>query len=113
MSAAVSMTLPGGRVVLGWWRALASLEPRRLWFAHLVLHRVEALVEVTSIPPLAALARSLLTQLARPGQTATLPDLATSLSLDAGLARLLVRDLATQGLVGLRPDDQGVELTTA
>src|SRR5438067_777838 len=30
MSARAAMSLPGGRVILGWWCELASLEPRRL-----------------------------------------------------------------------------------
>jgi hypothetical protein len=106
------MTLPGGRVVLGWWRALQALGPRRLWFAHLVLHRVEALVEVASLAPLSALARSLLTLLAGEANPLTPADLSATLALETGLARLLLRDLLSQGLVQLRPGEQAAEITS-
>jgi hypothetical protein len=47
MTAAPSLSLPGGRVLAGWWHDLAAHRPRQLWFAHLHCHRIEALAGVT------------------------------------------------------------------
>jgi hypothetical protein len=44
MTAVSSLVFPGGRVLAGWSRQLASLQPAQLWVGHLLLHRVEALV---------------------------------------------------------------------
>lgn len=53
------MALPPGRALLGWWRELAGLRPRRMYFAHLAVHRLEVLVEAGAARPLAALAAAL------------------------------------------------------
>jgi hypothetical protein len=112
MSAPPAMTMPGGRVVLGWWRDLAGLEPRRLWYAHLVLHQVEALVEASvPAPPLAALADALRSHLAdHPGPVPP-PRLAGDLALDARLLAEVLADLQTRGLAW--PDADGWRLTEA
>ena len=59
MSAPAVTSLPSGRAVLGWWRELSAQRPHRLWFAHLVLHRVEALVEIGPPAALAGLSEAL------------------------------------------------------
>jgi len=46
MTAAPALAFPGGRAVAGWWRQLASYQPRALWVGHLLFHRVEALVRL-------------------------------------------------------------------
>jgi hypothetical protein len=60
MTAATAPPWPGSRVLLGWWRELAPRQPRRLAFARLLLHRVEALVVVPGSQPLDPWQRALL-----------------------------------------------------
>ncbi|MBY0230612.1 MAG: hypothetical protein K2W96_15105 [Gemmataceae bacterium] len=64
MTGEVPLVLPGSRVLPGWWRDSAALAPVRLWYAHLVLHRVECLAEAAGQSPEAALAHALLGMLA-------------------------------------------------
>jgi hypothetical protein len=94
---AAPMTFPGSRVLLGWWRELAGLSPRRLWFAHLLLHRVEALVEAVADRPLDALTRGLLVLLARSGPTDA-HRLAAALAVDRPLLAELLGNLEAAGL---------------
>lgn len=47
MTAAAPLAFPGSRSLAGWWRQLAPWHPRSLAVAHLLLHRVEALVRQT------------------------------------------------------------------
>jgi hypothetical protein len=99
MSAPAAMTLPGGRVVLGWWRDLAGLEPRRLWFGHLVLHQVEAQVEaVVGAHPLAPLADALLARLVRQTGPVGPAVLAAELSIDSRLLEDVLANLEARGL---------------
>lgn len=91
------LPLPGSRVLLGWWRELASLAPRRFWLAQLPLHRVEVLGEVT--PPVGPrqLAAALLAVVAnRPGPV-SLAETARELALDPALAAALFDQLARDG----------------
>src|SRR5688572_7154408 len=60
MSADGPISLPGSRVLLGWWHELAPLRPRRLWYAHALLHRVEALIEAAGTSPLEQFQHALL-----------------------------------------------------
>src|SRR5262249_35580821 len=46
MMVSSSLAYPGSRSLAGWWRQLAPLHPRAVWLAHLLLHRVEALVRL-------------------------------------------------------------------
>jgi len=39
------LAFPGSRNLAAWWRQLADRQPHALWFGHLFLHRIEALVE--------------------------------------------------------------------
>lgn len=98
MSAASPLDLPPGRAAAGWWEVLARLNPQRVWFAHLVLHRLEVLVEVAH-PRLSPLARALLGLLAtHPGEV-DLPALAAALALPGDLTASLVAALVDEGLV--------------
>jgi hypothetical protein len=106
------MTLPGGRVVLGWWRDLARLAPRRLWFGHLILHHIEALVELSpGQRPLAPLADVLLAWLAHQGGAVPLVRLAHDLPQVSGLLPELLENLASRGLV--RQENDTWQLTEA
>lgn len=113
MTAAAAMTLPGSRALPGWWRDLGEHSPRRFWFAHLILHRVEALVEVTSPAPLSALARGLLAALAHASGPSTVGAVAAALSLDQEVARALAGSLVRDGLIEPTPNGQLGALTDA
>ena len=54
------MRLPGSDRLRSWWQSLAGYEPRRLWYAHLLLHRVEVLVELRGLSPAEQLLHALL-----------------------------------------------------
>ncbi len=99
MTAAAPMTLPGGRALAGWWRELAGQAPRRLWYGHLVLHHVEALVEVRQPSPLTGLARALLAFLARRGRPLGAAAVAAELDLEPNLAAALLGQLHQGGWV--------------
>ena len=43
---AVSRAFPAAPTIAAWWRRLASFQPRALWIADLLFHRVDALVSV-------------------------------------------------------------------
>ncbi len=60
MSAAFAPSWPGSRVLLGWWRELASRHPQQLWFSRLLLHRIESLIRVTHARSLDLWQRALL-----------------------------------------------------
>jgi hypothetical protein len=60
MSAALALSWPGSRVLLGWWQQLLARHPQQLWFSHLLVHRVEALVRVTQARALDLWQRALL-----------------------------------------------------
>jgi hypothetical protein len=92
-------SLPGSRAMLGWWRDLTGLRPHRLWFAHLLLHRVEVLVESVFTTPLAELGQALLGLLSAGKTCIDLPSLAGELHADTGLLAVLLTDLERSGLV--------------
>jgi hypothetical protein len=102
--------LPGSRILLGWWRELESLRPQRLWFAHLLLHHVEALTTVARLHPLDPFQAALLRALCLPpvGDCRENGDLAPSplarLGLDRQVLARLLHALAGAGLV--RPADR-------
>jgi hypothetical protein len=113
MTAAAAMTLPGSRALPGWWRELGEHSPRRFWFAHLVLHRVEALVEVVSPTPLSALARGLLGVLSHAGSPSHVATVAAALSLDQEMTAALAGSLVREGLIEPTPNGQLGALTDA
>jgi hypothetical protein len=106
------MTLPGGRVILGWWRELTGVRPIRLWYAHLLLYRVEVLVESARTGPLTLLARSLLPLLSGTAGPLRADAVATELKLDPALAGDLLRELARLGLAREAEKDRWEVLPT-
>lgn len=85
MSTAAAVTLPGSRVLPTWWREAGGWSPRRAWYAHLILHRVEALVELDQPSPLTGLARAMkpLVDGGLGGDLALEPELARALQAEA------------------------------
>ena len=91
MTSSVPFPLPPGRALSTWRRDLAAFRPRRLWLAHLLLHRVECLVRVARRRPLDPFRAALLGQLAanRPPE---------QLLVDRELLGHWLRDLSAEGL---------------
>jgi hypothetical protein len=110
MSAAASVTLPvtlpGGRVVQGWWRELAPWRPQRLYFAHLLLHRVEALLEEVSLHPLDTFEQALL-------RTLSLPPPRPNLHVERPVLTRLLDELSARGLIRFSDPARQAELTPA
>jgi hypothetical protein len=97
MTAGSPLVFPGGRVVAGWWRQLAPSHPRGLWLGHFLLHRVEALLEVTHAAGLDRFNRLLLRALAlAPNQT--VPDLDARLHLGPQVLGRALSQLQAEGL---------------
>jgi hypothetical protein len=57
---------PGGRVLAGWWKQLATWRPQSLWIGSIALERVEALCSVHQDEPLGPLDDVLLANLEVP-----------------------------------------------
>jgi hypothetical protein len=94
---------PSSRHLLGWWRELADLGPRRLWVCRLGVHRVEALAAVGRREPLDPLGRALLRflslfPLSKPGDAPW-----SRLLVDGPLLDRLLRGFAARGLVEAPP----------
>lgn len=111
------MTLPGARALTSWWRDLSAtsgpgISPRRLWYAHLVLHRVEAFVELDLPPASTVLARGLLRFLA-PSGSVTTATLATDLALRPDLLEALLTGLHKEGLIEIADGGKSCSLTQA
>ncbi len=90
MTHGLDLPLPTARALHGWWRELADLRPRRLWYGRLYFHHLEALVETAHETSLDPLQRALLQALA-----ADLP----SSSFDPQLQARLLSELAKAGLL--------------
>jgi len=103
MTAAAALALPGSRVLLGWWREFADRSPRRVWFAHLLLHRIEACVEVEQSPPLPSIASVLLSLLATPR---SLDELAGELHMERSLLSWLLGRLSEARLLERNGSDR-------
>ncbi len=101
MSSAIAMTLPGGRPLVGWWRDLSTFGPLRLWFAHLVLHRLEALVEFEATSALDALGSALLASLRSRQAPPDLRALQSDMNLESALFQRLVDHLTATGMLTL------------
>ena len=102
MTAAVPFPLPPGRVLSTWLRELAAFRPGRLRLAHLLLHRIEALVRVAKPRSLDALRAALLGQLAAAAPL-------DRLGVDAEVLARWLGDLAAGGLI--EPSGDGWRLT--
>jgi hypothetical protein len=83
------LPFPGSRTVAAWWRELAPHRPLRLWLSHLLIHRVEAQVEVLRPYPLGGLRLEVLRVLAGGRR----PE-----GLDPALLARLARELTAAGL---------------
>jgi hypothetical protein len=104
MTAAPTLVLPGSRVLHGWWRDLSGMRPRRLWFAHLLLHRLEVLVSRQVHAPLASLSQSLRKFLARQVSPCRTSQVASELHLGTDLLAELLSELVQRGLVRRAPE---------
>jgi hypothetical protein len=101
MSATAAMALPSSRVVLTWWRELAGLSPRRLWFAHLILHLIEVLVEAETPRPLEPITSAVWSRLASSDTPLSIEDISDRLSLESHLLWMALNDLAGRKLASL------------
>jgi hypothetical protein len=105
MTAAGTWPFPPGRALNGWWRDLSGRKPHQLGYIHLLLHRVEALADVTHTHRPDEFELALL-RLACAADGA--PD---NLRVDRQLLARWLSGLADQGL--LRPRAHGWDLTDA
>jgi hypothetical protein len=96
MNPAPPLPFPGSRTVAAWWRELAPHRPLRLWLSHLLIHRVEAQVEVRHAYRLGRLRLEVLRVLARGRR----PE-----GLDPVLLARLTRELTAAGFFS-RTDSQ-------
>ena len=98
MTAAAPRTFPAPRTYHNWLRELSPSRPRRLWFSHLLVHRVEALVAVARPCRLEPLPLALLRRLfaSGPSAPAAAPD---PRHFDRQFAARLLRELADAGLL--------------
>jgi hypothetical protein len=95
MTPSPSFDFPGGRFLAAWWKQLAPLRPKALWMAHLVLHRVEALVRRTKSIDADVFTQLTLRALADGESEAGVEAL---LSLDRQVVGRMLNELREQGL---------------
>jgi hypothetical protein len=103
MIAAAPLTFPGGRAVAGWWRELLPFHTRALWIAHLLLHRIEALVRTTQPRALDPFLVPVLEGLAQAGSL-SVEGLDQRLHLGRQFVGQLLRGLQREGLAASDPD---------
>jgi hypothetical protein len=101
MTPATAPPWPGSRVLLGWWRQLAPRQPRQLFFARLLLHRVEALVRVARPRRLDPWQRALLRLVHARAPGGDLETALTDLHMDRQVLTRFVHELTGAGLVHL------------
>lgn len=101
MSAAAPLIFPGGRVVAGWRRQLASHHPQNLWIAYLVLRRVEVLVRASVSRAIDSMLHAVLAVLA--DRQRAVAELDERLHLGPQLTWQLIRLLEMQGLLTRLP----------
>src|SRR5262245_54112125 len=95
MSTERAWPFPASRPLANWWRQLTRWQPRSLWIAHLLLHRVEALVTVRQACLVDPFDRLVLKGIPLAGQ----PDeLAAQLRLGRQHLTQVLRGLETAGL---------------
>jgi hypothetical protein len=97
MTVASPLNYPGSRVVAGWWRQLAPLQPHALGIGHFLLQRVEALVEVSRPLRIDAFARLVLQALTLPGSR-TLHGLEARLHIGTQVILRVLRSLEAEEL---------------
>lgn len=115
MTAASSLPYPSSRTLAGWWKQIAPLDPQSWWVGHLLVHRVEAAVQVDESQPLPPLTQILLQALhvsSSQGE-AKLAELESALGLPSALLRPLLRELSqdsfvnSEGMEGWRLTEAG------
>lgn len=100
MSVASAPSWPGSRVLLGWWRQLAGLQPRQVRISRLFLHRIEALVRVRRARSLDRWQHALLHLAStRVPHVAELESSFTDLRMDPQVLAQFVQELASTGLL--------------
>src|SRR5260370_8526547 len=98
MTVANSIHFPGSRVLGGWWRRLAPINPAGLWIGSFVFHGVEAPVQVTRLNQLLRFA-CLILQGLDCVQDRTVSGLANLLLLDQHAVLQVLRSLERDALV--------------
>jgi hypothetical protein len=102
MTAASPLVFPGGRVLAGWWRELTPLAPRALWLGHFLLHRVEALLEVSRRAEVDRFS-ALIVQALSAAPRQTIPDLDSRLHLGPQVLGQVLHHLQGEGLAERDP----------
>jgi hypothetical protein len=95
---ASSLAYPGSRALAEWWRQISAYRPIRIWFGHLFLHRVEALVGLKRPYRPDALSLLVLEALAIESPT-TVECVESRLHVGIPLTGRLLRRLAANGLI--------------
>jgi hypothetical protein len=103
MTAAVSLAFPGSRSLAEWRRQLSPLQPQAMWAAHLLLHRIEALVQFTRLCRLDRFHLLTLDALALQANQ-ELERLEARLHLGRPMVNRLLRGLAADGLITADPE---------
>jgi hypothetical protein len=109
MTGTLSLAFPGSRKLAAWWRQLAPYCPQTVWFGHLLLHHVEALVRLSRPCRLDRLALFVLKALAlaesAPGSPQeTLQYVDDRLHLGRQVLGQSLRGLEAEGLTKIGPE---------
>jgi len=104
MTARSPIQYPESRIIAGWWKELAPLQPRSLWMGELLLHRVEALVELQKTSIVDPLSLFVLKSLAST-EVQQQEDIEKKLHVGLPLVSQILRRLQQEGLV--LPDSPG------
>jgi hypothetical protein len=98
MTVPEALSFPGSRVLAGWRSDLRAYHPQSLWIAHVVLHRVEAMVRSTSAVTLDRLSLLLIRFSTLTASLGTKESL-NALSLDRSFLVGMLQGLARDGLI--------------
>lgn len=98
MTVATAPVFPSSRVLAGWWKDLAAWEPERLWVGHLLLHRLEAQVDVAKASPLDPVSGFVLETLALQSES-SLEALASTLLLPRPFLQRMLEQLNQCSLI--------------
>ncbi len=108
MSLASVATHPPGRVFTALWRFLEPYAPRRIWFADLLVRRLDLLVRIDKSEFTDQLHRLLIEAVSARGQSPAV--LAKRLGLNDRMLRMLLAELTAHDLV--RVDERGDWIAT-
>ncbi|MFL5243387.1 MAG: hypothetical protein ACJ8FY_14875 [Gemmataceae bacterium] len=109
MTVALSMQFPGSRVLAGWWRRLAPLNPVGLWIGSFLFHDVAATVQTTRPAGLSRFAH-LIVQGLDIAQEKTVSGLSNLLLLDEHAVLQVLSGFERDGLV--EADTSGIRRLT-